>query len=131
MIISKNFSLKLKIESIPPPLNVVLRQHYHKRTRLYKDIYNHVSYLVKGKVPSKPLEKAIIKIERHNYRFCDFDGLVGAYKPYIDSLIKAKVILDDNWKVLGAWKVEQVFRPKRLGPLSIIEVLGNEETESV
>tara|TARA_R100000458_G_C8144051_1_gene154123 strand:- start:211 stop:474 length:264 start_codon:yes stop_codon:yes gene_type:complete len=87
--------------------------------------------LVKGKVPPKPLEKATIKIERHNYRFCDFDGLVGAYKPYIDALIKAKVILDDNWKVLGAWKVDQVFRPKRLGPLSTIEVLGNETTESV
>ena len=129
--INKIFSLTLKIDSVPPPLNVVLRQHYHKRARHYTKIYNHVDFLCRGKVPPEPLGKAKIKIERHHYRFCDFDGVVAAYKPYVDSLIKTKVILNDNWKVLGAWEVNQIFRPKRLGPLSIIEVTGYEESESI
>ena len=128
---NKNFSLTLKVDSVPPPLNVVLRQHYHKRARHYTKIYNHVDFLCRGKVPPEPLEKAKIKIERHHYRFCDFDGVVAAYKPYVDGLIKTKVILNDNWKVLGAWEVNQIFRPKRLGPLSIIKVTGYEENESI
>ena len=121
-----SFSLTLKFDSIPPPLNVVLRKHYHQRNQLYKSIYSNVKFLVKGKAPPLPLEKARVEIERHFYRTCDFDGVVGAYKPYVDALIKNGIILDDNWKVLGPWKVNQVFRAKRLGPLSVIKVFSNE-----
>lgn len=103
-----------------------MRQHYHKRHKLYQDIYHHVKFLSKGKTPPSPLEKATVEIERHFYRFCDFDGLVGSFKPYIDSLQQNGVILNDSWAVLGSWKVNQIFRAKRLGPLCIIKVSENE-----
>ena len=46
----------------------------------------------------------------------DFDGLVGSVKPVIDGLTRAGVIKDDSWGVVGAWQVDQVFRPKKEGP---------------
>lgn len=117
-----SFSLTLKIESVPPPLNVFLRMHYHKRNQLGRSITNQIHFLSKGKVPAEPLRKALIEIERHNWRFCDFDGAVGSYKNHIDSLIKNNIIVDDSWAVVGAWKLDQIFRPKRLGPLTVIKV---------
>lgn len=47
----------------------------------------------------------------------DFDGLVGSLKPVVDALVTAGVIEDDSWKHVGAWIVDQQFRPERQGPL--------------
>jgi len=52
----------------------------------------------------------------------DFDGFVGSLKPVVDALVTAGVIEDDSWKTLHTWDVDQVFRPKKLGPLLQIEI---------
>ncbi len=77
---------------------------------------------VYGKLPPKPLQRARVAITRHSHRMLDFDGVVGSMKPVVDALVTNKILSDDSWKVLGAWNVDQKFRPERLGPLLEIVV---------
>ena len=80
--------------------------------------------LTVNKRPIEPLKKAKLIFERHFYRTLDFDGLVGSLKPVCDALTKLKIIEDDKWDVVGAWEVNQVFRPKKDGPLLKIIVVS-------
>lgn len=118
------YQLKLSFSQLPKSLNSKLRQHFHK---LNKE--SHMwDFAVRQKLspdnlPPKPLQKAKVKLTRHNYRFLDFDGLVGSMKPVIDAIVSSGVLLDDSWKVLGAWEVDQKFRPKAQGPLLEVEIL--------
>ncbi len=81
-----------------------------------------ILYLCRGKLPSKPLERVNLALCRHSHRTLDYDGLVGSMKPVVDALVSAGVIVDDRWSVTGKWNVNQVFRPKSLGPLLEIMV---------
>lgn len=51
--------------------------------------------------PEKPLAKAKLTLTRHSSRECDFDNLVISFKPVIDGLKEARVILDDKSSVIG------------------------------
>lgn len=111
------YSLKIEIDSLPKSLNLKLRSHYHKNKK-ENDSWDRMIYFKTLKsLPLSPLKKAKIKIVRHSSRTLDFDGFVGSMKPVVDSLVTCKILSDDSWKVLGAWEVDQVFRPKKLGVL--------------
>lgn len=121
------YSLHLRIHHASlKSLNVSLRSHWTVRQRVNKQwdrlIYCMVSE--KNAVPLRPLEKAHIRVIRHSHRMLDFDGLVGSLKPVIDSLVSARVILDDRWSVLGKWDVDQVFRQKKEG--NLLEIFVSE-----
>ena len=118
------FHLKIEFPHVPPSLNITLRTHYHKRNKLFKDYYNLISAVTRDQRPPEPLKKAKIKIERHFYRMLDYDNLVSSQKCIIDGLIHCGVIQSDSWKILGIWDVNQVFRQKKLGPLTRLEVIG-------
>jgi hypothetical protein len=117
------YHLKIEIDSLPQSLNIVLRRHYFKSNKHNKMWDTLIYGLVRNKLPSKPLERAKLKFTRHSNRFLDFDGLVGSLKPVCDSLVTAGVLIDDNWKVLQAWEVDQVFRKKKDGQLLEIEII--------
>jgi hypothetical protein len=74
-----------------------------------------------GKKPKDPLTKANITLIRHSYRYLDYDGLVGSFKPVVDALVSCGVLIDDNWGVTGKWNVDQRFRAKKEGPM--LEIL--------
>lgn len=116
------YSLRLEIPEAPPSLNKSLRTYRHQRDKINKHWYNLLWYLTSGKRPPRPLRKAKIKITRHFYRTLDYDGLVGSLKPVVDGLTHAGIIIDDKWSVVGAWEVDQVFRPKSGGVRLVIEV---------
>ena len=118
------FHLKKAFPHVPPSLNITLRTHYHKRNKLFKDYYNLISAVTRDQRPPEPLKKAKIKIERHFYRMLDYDNLVSSQKCIIDGLIHCGIIEIDSWKILGVWDVNQVFRQKKLGPLTKLEVVG-------
>jgi hypothetical protein len=40
----------------------------------------------------------------------------------VDALVDCGVLVDDGWKVTGKWDVDQVFRPRVMGPMLEIEV---------
>ena len=118
------FHLKIEFPHVPPSLNITLRTHYHKRNKLFKDYYNLISAVTRDQRPPEPLKKAKIKIERHFYRMLDYDNLVSSQKCIIDGLIHCGIIENDSWKILGVWDVNQIFRQKKLGPLTKLEVVG-------
>jgi hypothetical protein len=116
------YRLSLDIDHLPKALNKSLRTHYHQLNKEKKRWHELIILLTLRNRPASPLPKANLKITRHYYRSLDYDGLVGSLKPVVDGLIHAQIIKDDSWGVLGAWEVDQQFRPKKHGPLLEIEV---------
>jgi hypothetical protein len=117
------YRLTLEIPMLPDSLNISLRSGQFKRTRITKEWTNYLWAETNGKRPTKPLECAAIKLVRHSYRALDFDGVVGSLKPVVDALVGCKILQDDSWRCLGAWTVDQRFRPKKEGPLLSIDIL--------
>lgn len=117
------YSLKIEIDSLPKSLNKKLRSHFHKNKKENDSWDRMIYFKCIRKLPLTPLVKAKIKITRHSHRTLDFDGFVGSLKPVVDALVTCGVLIDDSWKVLGAWEVDQIFRPKNKGCLLEIEVV--------
>jgi len=125
------YRLQLEIKNqLPNSLNKSLRSHHLKRHR-----QNILWDLLVARgidpedMPPKPLTRAKITLIRHSWRTLDYDGLVGSMKPVVDALVTAGILVDDSWKVLGQWYVNQVFRPKKDGTLlqvQIDELVDNE-----
>jgi hypothetical protein len=56
---------------------------------------------MKNGKPRQPLQKATITLTRFSSNEPDFEGLVSSFKPVLDGLIEAGVILDDHPSVIG------------------------------
>ena len=106
--------------------NVRERTHYRERHKANKDIYTLVNFYAITQKPQKPFKNAKLTLYRFSNRSLDYDGLVASFKPWVDGLIHAGVIIDDNFKVTGKWIVDQFYRPKSKGPMIKIII---EETE--
>lgn len=116
------YKLNFELTELPKSLNKTLRTHYFKKNERNKMWDTMIYGMVRYRLPPSPLKKAKLKFTRHFYRELDFDGLVGSLKPVCDALVTSGVLIDDSWKVLHAWEVDQVFRPKKDGPLLQIEI---------
>lgn len=124
-----SYRLDLTLHCLPKSLNKKLRWGAKwaniKENRGF-DIL--IAGMVARKLPPQPLKKARISIVRHSWRTLDFDGLVGSMKPVVDALVSAGVLADDNWNTLGAWDIDQQFRPKKDGPLLNVSVVEMYQT---
>lgn len=118
----EKYFLRLEINHIPASLNISLRTNRWRYQKLNKDWDRMLYILTQGRRPIEPLKKAKIRLVRHFYRMLDYDGLVGSMKPVVDALVSCGVLIDDRWDVLGQWDVSQEFRPKKDGPLLLIEI---------
>lgn len=116
------YKLSLKIDQLPKSLNKALRSHYFISNKQNQIWDRDIMLLIGHRLPDTPLKKAHIRIVRHFYRMLDYDGLVGSLKPVVDALVSAGVLESDSWQVLGQWDVDQVFRPKKDGPLLEITI---------
>jgi hypothetical protein len=105
---------------LPPRLNEFMRWHFHKRHKVYSEIYALVNFACTGKKPPTPLAKCKIFIERHSNTTLDFDNAVASYKPIIDGLRHAGIIVDDTWEITGPWTLDQIYRKKKDGQMSRI-----------
>ena len=110
---------------LPDSGNVSMRHgSFHARNSKHQKWKTRVQAIVNGCLPKTPLKRARITLTRHAPRQLDYDGLVASFKPVVDGLktttMKVKklkgveviwrgVIEDDNWKVTGAWVVNQVY----------------------
>jgi hypothetical protein len=117
------YELYLKIPELPTSTNVKLRSHRMANHQENKRWDLMIHYETVGKKPPAPLERAQVAFVRHSDRMLDFDGVVGSLKPVMDALVEARIVKDDNWSIVGAWTVDQVFRPKKDGPLLEIRVM--------
>lgn len=117
-----SYKLTLEIPELPQSLNKGLRTYYKQRDKINKYWYEIIYYEVGRNRPQRPLEKALITIQRHSSRFLDYDNCVASMKPIIDGLVHARVLIDDSYKVTGPWNVTQEFRKKKLGPFLLLIV---------
>lgn len=116
------YELRLEIPMLPDSTNVALRSHWRKQRAKGKRWDHYIRLECLKRMPAAPLVSARIEITRHAHRMLDFDGLVGSIKPVVDAIVSAGILADDSWKVTGAWKVDQKFRPKKDGPLLSVSI---------
>lgn len=121
---NETYKLRIELNVLPKSLNKKLRWGAKWSNVSENKAFDRMIYLsARGNLPKEPLKKAKLSIVRHFYRTLDFDGLVGSMKPVVDALVSAGVLADDNWNTVGAWDIDQQFRPKKEGPLLTISVV--------
>lgn len=90
----------INLSQLPDPqLNPNRRLHFHALAKAKREAKDMMIALVKQQgSPKEPYEKAHITItwmEKHKYRR-DIDNLFASMKAYIDGLVTAGVLVDDN-----------------------------------
>lgn len=121
------YKLKIEDKIQTESNNVLLRKYRNARNKDNHEIYNRIFLLTRGKLPERPLTNFKLKLIRHSSRPLDYDNLVSSFKSIVDGLTKAGVIEDDKYIYSGKWEVDQVYRPKKDGPLVTIEVIESRE----
>lgn len=74
------------------------RARYSEKERWHKLVWHAV--LVAGR-PEAPLDRAVVTMTRHSTRQPDSDNLVASFKPVLDGLKHARVIVDDKPENIG------------------------------
>jgi Holliday junction resolvase RusA-like endonuclease len=74
---------------------------------------------VKDKLPASPLAKANLTLTRHSLKEPDLDNLYGSFKPVVDGLVKAGVLLNDKQSNLVEYKVRWEKAPKNKGKVTV------------
>jgi Holliday junction resolvase RusA-like endonuclease len=69
--------------------------------------------------PSEPLDCALITFTRFSSVEPDFDNLVISFKPIMDGLRQAKIIVDDKKKNVGRPEYLWEYAPKGKGKIKI------------
>lgn len=95
------YSLEFEIKDLPKTTNSKRSfghwSQYHRETQKWKR--QLVPYL-QSKRPSAALRKARIVLIRKSSMEPDFDGLVSSFKHVLDSLVDARIIIDDRPSVI-------------------------------
>lgn len=97
----------LRIELPLPPKelspNAGKKQNVHKINRITKKAQSDTIAYVREQIPmGKPLEHATVTVQfiKPTRGRRDLDNLIAAAKPYMDGLVLAGVIVDDNSDVI-------------------------------
>jgi len=124
------YSLTLTLPGLPSTPNA--RQHFMARARETKQWKRRVFSLAWPKRPEAPLTKASITFTRCSSVRPDYDNLVASFKPVLDGLRQARVIVDDKWANVGAPEYRWEMAKKAQGRILIrVESIQNKERESV
>lgn len=73
-------------------------------------------------IPQKPLEKAKVILTRHtsiSSSQMDADNLAISFKPIMDGLVEAGVLIDDNMDVIGQPEVRMEKAPPKKGFVTV------------
>ena len=104
--------IKFTLSDLPPSLNEWQNLHRMKKARLKKQVEHDVYYATYNQRPPKPYDRAHVKItiyfstnRRRDERNYDCKWL-------IDGLVTAKLIKDDNTKVIGRPEIVMAYDPK-------------------
>ena len=94
-------SFTLTLEHLPPSElfpNALRRIHWSKRAKAEKDAREEAYMLAHSAEERKPFKKASIAYYFYipDNRKRDIEALIGAAKPYVDGLVDAGVIVDDD-----------------------------------
>jgi hypothetical protein len=79
------YELAFAVET--PSNNTIKGMHFHAYRKLRKQWQAMVLAGLKGRVPSKPLQKAFLVVERECAGSLDWDNAYGGLKPLLDCLV--------------------------------------------
>lgn len=114
---------RIIIEALPERFNENKRQNFrtrHRKSLRWHRLVIDSFVLQRQPIPEKPLDRANITLIRHSSQCPDYDGLVQSFKPLVDGLVKAKIIIDDNMKVIGKPDYQWKLAPIRKGFVEIV-----------
>lgn len=95
------YSLAAWLPILPASLTNNGHGHWAKKHKQKRQVTDLVKFAIHMYRPKKPLEKARVVLTRHSASEPDFDNLVASFKPVIDALVEAGVIIDDKSSVIG------------------------------
>ena len=95
------YHLEFSLQGLPKILSNGSHSNWRVVHALKKKWKQAVRVAVANLEPKAPLTKAKLTLIRHSSKESDFDGLVISFKPIIDGLKEAGVILDDKTSVIG------------------------------
>lgn len=114
------YSIRFEIVGLPSLLNIKAHPIVAgKKRKLWRQ---WVLYSVGMKRPPKPLQRAKLTFTRFSSSEPDYDNMVGSFKPLVDGLVDARVIIDDARKNIGTPEYLWIYCPPRQGKIRI-EVL--------
>lgn len=123
------YRLKFEIKSLPKRYNAYKNMHWAVKAADAKKWHKMVAgaILAFGSFPDKALTKAKVTLTRYSSRAPDYDGLVQAFKPVLDGLVKCRVLEDDNMLVIGRPDYQWKKVPSGQGSIEVIveEVLAS------
>ena len=94
------YSLTFELEGLPKS-QTNNYGHWRTRAKSKKDWEDRVIAATITQWPKDPLTEAKLTFTRCSSSEPDFDNLVASFKPVMDGLVRARIILDDKPSVVG------------------------------
>jgi hypothetical protein len=95
------YSLELTINELPPLMTNGTQHSWRARAGIKSKWKNRTALEIGGRIPPSPLTRARVKFVRHSSNEPDFDNLVTSFKPIMDGLVLARVLIDDAREIVG------------------------------
>lgn len=119
LMICKMYKLEIEIMGLPQSTNARSNTNYRSVNANRKLWHENVFYATVGKRPKFPLEKVKLTLVRHSSVPMDYDGIVASFKPVVDGLIHAEIIVDDTMEVTGKWDCDWKKAKAKRGKITI------------
>lgn len=119
MDVATKYKVELQIMGLPSISANGPHGHWATKAKERKLWHSLVAYNLGRRLPPKPLEKAKLTLIRHSSSEPDSDGLVISFKPVIDALVKAGVLVNDKRGNIGMPEYDWRQAPPKKGFITI------------
>ena len=116
------YYLNFEVPGLPKTANKQLRSHWRDAHAESLVWHKEVWFATRGKLPQKPLKKAKLILTRVSARSPDSDGLVSSFKYVIDGLVKAGVLVDDGYSIIGMQEYRWEACERNKGKIRVIVI---------
>ncbi|CAK0739439.1 crossover junction endodeoxyribonuclease RusA [Azospirillaceae bacterium] len=117
-----NYRIELEIQGLPKITTNANRNwkgRWAEAKRWLRII--ETAIIVKRLKPVEPIKKAKVTLTRFAFgRRPDQDNLVASFKHVLDGLVKAGVIIDDSYDIIGAPEIDWASAKPKQGRIKII-----------
>ena len=100
--------MTITIPGVLPSSNAVLRWHWTRRARLWREWSRAVWAATRATPRTRSVQDPVaVEVVHHRARLLDPDNAVGAVKPLLDALVAAGLVYDDSTQYLRRLTVIQ------------------------
>lgn len=118
------YVLEFEISGLPSISANGSHGHWATKAKERKRWHALVAFAIGWRGPRVALNKAKLTLTRHSSSEPDFDGLVVSFKPVIDGLVRAKVIVNDKPSNIGQPQYRWEYSSPRKGFVTV-RIEGN------